>query len=177
MAGIPGSGKTTTAGKLSQVLGNSKVIPMDGFHLYRKDLDEEGVRRRGASFTFDRKLFREKLMKLKENREGKFPGFDHSEKDPKEDLITIDNSVKYVIVEGLYLFYPEWDLNNVWDLKLWMECPVELAMQRVAKRHFDCGIEPSMERAWERTNGNDYVNAEEIIEKSDLEKAINVKGY
>ena len=29
------------------------VVPMDGFHLYRKDLTLEGVRFRGAPFTFD----------------------------------------------------------------------------------------------------------------------------
>jgi pantothenate kinase len=39
VCGIPGSGKTTFALKLKSCLPNAIVIPMDGFHLYRKDLD------------------------------------------------------------------------------------------------------------------------------------------
>lgn len=38
---------------------------MDGFHLYRKDLDEEGLRRRGAPWTFDLQGFRGKVLLLK----------------------------------------------------------------------------------------------------------------
>lgn len=38
---------------------------MDGYHLYRKDLDEEGHRRRGAPFTFDSEKFKNDLSKLK----------------------------------------------------------------------------------------------------------------
>ncbi len=34
---------------------------MDGYHLYRKDLDEEGIRRRGAPFTFDFPKFKKDL--------------------------------------------------------------------------------------------------------------------
>lgn len=40
VCGIPGAGKSTLSDKLQQSLPNSIVIPMDGFHLYRKDLDE-----------------------------------------------------------------------------------------------------------------------------------------
>jgi len=39
VCGIPGAGKTTFARQLQQVLGKAIVVPMDGFHLYRKDLD------------------------------------------------------------------------------------------------------------------------------------------
>ncbi|ORC87731.1 uncharacterized protein TM35_000201400 [Trypanosoma theileri] len=74
VAGRPGSGKTTVAriiaAEVRSILKNSPnsmdaavvVMPMDGYHLYRKVLhalpnSEEAVRRRGAEWTFDpRKL-------------------------------------------------------------------------------------------------------------------------
>ena len=34
---------------------------MDGFHIFRKFLDEEGMRRRGAPFTFDLNKFALKM--------------------------------------------------------------------------------------------------------------------
>lgn len=40
VVGIPGSGKTTLANEiLGKKLLNSCALPMDGYHLYRKDLD------------------------------------------------------------------------------------------------------------------------------------------
>jgi pantothenate kinase len=38
---------------------------MDGYHLYRKDLDENGLKRRGAPFTFDNEKFKKDLLSLK----------------------------------------------------------------------------------------------------------------
>ena len=65
---------------------------MDGFHIERKYLDEEGIKRRGAPFTFDLKKFSEKLKEIKNDSWGKqilYPDFDHSAKDPAEDAIKI----------------------------------------------------------------------------------------
>lgn len=53
VCGIPGSGKSTISRKVSQKLQHSVVLPMDGFHIVRKLLTEEGIIRRGAAFTFD----------------------------------------------------------------------------------------------------------------------------
>ena len=65
VCGIPGAGKSTISDKLKESLPKSIIVPMDGFHLYRKDLDEEGTRRRGAPFTFGLKSFKEKLLQFK----------------------------------------------------------------------------------------------------------------
>jgi pantothenate kinase len=91
VCGIPGAGKSTISDKLKQSLPDSIIIPMDGFHLYRKDLDEEGTRRRGAPFTFDLKRFKEKLLELKQAKSFpiKFPSFDHALKDPIEGDICV----------------------------------------------------------------------------------------
>jgi pantothenate kinase len=82
VGGIPGSGKSTFASCLQSGLKDSIIVPLDGYHFYRKDLDEEGLRRRGADFTFDKEKFRIDLENLKKNKEGYFSSFDHSVKDP-----------------------------------------------------------------------------------------------
>lgn len=53
---------------------------MDGYHLYRKDLNQEGIRYRGAAFTFDLKKFAEKIHQVKKRKEFPiyFPSFDHA---------------------------------------------------------------------------------------------------
>ena len=63
IAGVPGAGKTYLCDKMVEELRDkhgikSLVIPMDGYHYYRKELDEmedpaEAHARRGAAFTFD----------------------------------------------------------------------------------------------------------------------------
>jgi pantothenate kinase len=61
-------------------LQNSIVIPLDGFHLYRKELDEHGMRFRGAAFTFDLQAFKRKVLQLAERTTLPilFPSFDHA---------------------------------------------------------------------------------------------------
>lgn len=64
IAGVPGSGKTTTAEAVARNLnltagaGTATLLSMDGFHLPRAMLDtlpnrEEAYVRRGAPWTFD----------------------------------------------------------------------------------------------------------------------------
>ena len=93
---------------------------MDGYHLYRKDLDEEGMRRRGAPFTFDAKKFKQDLENLKQTGEGSFPSFDHELKDPTEDAIEIKKEDKLIIVEGLYLFTSAWGLLDLFDVRIFL---------------------------------------------------------
>jgi pantothenate kinase len=91
IAGIPGSGKSHYSQILKEKLGNAMIVPMDGFHLYRKDLTEEGVRFRGAAFTFNLKSFKDKVELLSKRQAYplKFPSFDHALKDPIEESIII----------------------------------------------------------------------------------------
>jgi pantothenate kinase len=59
LAGCPGSGKSTVSQKIKEAMGDKvDVIPMDGYHLYRSELDamenpQEAHERRGAPFTFN----------------------------------------------------------------------------------------------------------------------------
>ena len=48
LAGLPGSGKSTIAAAVQARWPGAVVLPMDGYHVPRRLLDAEGMRRRGA---------------------------------------------------------------------------------------------------------------------------------
>lgn len=78
VAGIPGSGKTTTAQAVARYINNNTepsnhkttILSMDGFHLPRATLDklpnrEEAYARRGAPWTFDVDRFLQFMRRLR----------------------------------------------------------------------------------------------------------------
>lgn len=134
VAGIPGSGKTTLASTLASNLNTiyhhehhartpnlpevdadhpdpsqpdvAVVVPLDGYHLTRKQLSEmpnaeEAVFRRGAAFTFDAEGYYRLVQKLRKPLEAttstiRAPSFDHAKKDPVADDIGIPPSARIV---------------------------------------------------------------------------------
>lgn len=94
-----GSGKSTLAREVvrrvnQRLKDTAVVVPMDGFHLYRWQLDQfpdpqNAHFRRGAPWTFDPQKLLHLLKKIKSEGNAKAPSFDHSAKDPKEDDIEI----------------------------------------------------------------------------------------
>ena len=163
VAGIPGAGKSTLAARLAAALPAAVVLPMDGYHLRRDQLEEEGKRRRGAPWTFDAARFRRDLMKLHETGKGFFPSFDHAVKDPVEDAVEVSLGTQWVVVEGLYLLLKDWALQEVFDVSIFLDCHVDVAMRRVAERHVACGLAGNIAQALARVEQNDRVNAELIL--------------
>lgn len=143
---------------------------MDGYHIYCKDLSEEGKLRRGAPFTFDFVRFKNDLIALRKNCKGSFPRFEHSEKDPVEDQIIITETDRLVAVEGLYLFLKEWNLNEIFDIKIKIDRPFDKLL--VANRHLQSGIVESLEEGHERAELNDWVNSVYLLSNSDWDNAI-----
>lgn len=108
------------------------TVPMDGYHLFRKQLDcmddpDEAHKRRGAPWTFDAEGVVTMAQQLHQScfvgKAGTsggttttgtnnsaaagpppllFPGFDHARKDPQPDAVVVPSSAKIVIIEGLY---------------------------------------------------------------------------
>ncbi|CAI7761319.1 unnamed protein product, partial [Closterium sp. NIES-53] len=90
------------------------VAPMDGFHLYRWQLDamddpKEAHARRGAPWTFDPASLVDCLQTLKDQGTVSLPSFDHGVGDPVPNDIPIPPSVRVVVVEGNYLLLNDGD--------------------------------------------------------------------
>ena len=87
IAGAPGSGKTTLTTRISDKLIQNgvecTVVPMDGYHYSRAELDAmpdsvSAHRFRGAPFTFNADAFLRDLRVARKQGEFSFPGFDHA---------------------------------------------------------------------------------------------------
>jgi pantothenate kinase len=129
IAGAPGSGKTTLAGRLvAELNGTGAVwvahVPMDGFHLADVELDRLGLRdRKGAPETFDAAGYAALLRRLRERTpsgereepavDGRgngaeedivyAPGFERVLEQPLAGVIPVLPSVRLVVTEGNYL--------------------------------------------------------------------------
>jgi pantothenate kinase len=171
LAGVPGAGKSTIAHALCARWARAVVLPMDGYHLPKGMLDAEGMRRRGAPHTFAPDRLRADLRRLKATGAGTFPAFDHAEGDPREAAIRVAADERPVIVEGLYLLLAEWRLESLFELRVFLDCPLDLALQRVASRHLACGLAPDAAAARLRVETNDRLNAQLIIDDGCRERA------
>lgn len=171
IAGIPGSGKTTLCDFLKSRRPDAVVVPMDGYHLPRSQLDAEGMRRRGAGYTFDAASCRSDLERLKLTRSGFFSTFDHAEKDPKPDMIRVTPPVPLVIVEGLYVLMHDWQLERLFDLRVFLDCDLDVATERLTLRHVACGISQTEAEARHRALTNDRINSLEILADGCRERA------
>mmetsp|Transcript_35013 Transcript_35013/g.100718 ORF Transcript_35013/g.100718 Transcript_35013/m.100718 type:complete len:222 (-) Transcript_35013:2605-3270(-) len=182
LAGVAGSGKSTLAKRLEERINGlpslpspiCKAVGMDGYHYTRQQLDafEDPVmahKRRGAHFTFDAEAFGSLLQRLRERppRRTLAPSFDHAVKDPVEDGVVIEEHHRLVIVEGLYVLlnHPPWSQSVVpqFDCRIFINCPMDVAEERVWRRHVESGICRDEQDARKRWRESDYVNAEFIL--------------
>ncbi|XP_041005881.1 putative uridine kinase C227.14 isoform X2 [Juglans microcarpa x Juglans regia] len=187
LAGPPGAGKSTLASEVARRVNKlwpqkassidsqvkppdiATVLPMDGFHLYRSQLDEmenpeEAHARRGAPWTFNPALLLSCLQTLKAQGSVYVPSFDHGIGDPVEDDIFVSLQHKVVIVEGNYLLLEDgvWkEISSIFDEKWFIEVDIDTSMQRVLKRHISTGKPPDIAQ-W-RIDYNDRPNAELIM--------------
>ncbi|BFZ58800.1 hypothetical protein PYCC9005_005865 [Savitreella phatthalungensis] len=173
LAGVPGSGKTTLAAQVAALLGpKTAVVGMDGYHIPRSQLDEDGLRRRGAPFTFDAQRVVDLVHQLKVSTyrnlpDIRAPSFDHAVKDPIEDDVVIDRRATVVILEGNYLLLREepWrQISEMVDETWLLRCDPEIARQRLAARHLAAGIVDSLEEGLARVDFNDAPNGKYLLE-------------
>eukprot|EP01006_Ploeotia_vitrea_P062904 TRINITY_DN84602_c0_g1_i1.p1 TRINITY_DN84602_c0_g1~~TRINITY_DN84602_c0_g1_i1.p1 ORF type:complete len:225 (-),score=20.58 TRINITY_DN84602_c0_g1_i1:338-1012(-) len=193
IAGVPASGKSTLGTALRNALNEMDKdccvsLPMDGFHYTRAKLQtfddpEEAFKRRGAEWTFDAEGLVTCLTNIKTAGHGTAPSFDHGVGDPVDNDIVVQQGVKIVLMEGLYLTYcgkPEWQkVSSCFDYSLFLDCDMEVAMERLAKRHM-ASWNFTREQADNRINTNDRLNAELVLttkqNATQILKSVTVEG-
>jgi len=171
IAGVPGSGKTTFCRTIASRRPDAVIVSMDGYHLPRNRLDAEGMRRRGALHTFDGDAFHADMLSLRRNHRGSFPGFDHAEKDPRPDAVCVTPEVPLVIVEGIYVLMQAWRSELLFDLRVFLDCSLDEAVERLTIRHVQTGLASTLEEGRHRAVMNDRVNAEVILHDGCRERA------
>jgi pantothenate kinase len=176
LAGIPGSGKTTLAHAITAQVPGAVVVPMDGYHIPRCRLDAEGLRRRGASHTFDAAAFRADMETLRRTRAGIFPAFDHARKDPTPCAVRVTPAAPLVIVEGLYVLRRDWRLENLFDLRVFLDCDRAEAVRRLIARHVASGVTPTAEAGRKRALTSDRLNTEAVLADGGRERAHLILG-
>jgi pantothenate kinase len=178
MAGLPGSGKSTVAIRLTEAVnahagaGAMIALGMDGFHFSKAELSRfadpaEALKRRGAPWTFDARALAQRLLDLRQQEAPvMWPDFEHGVGDPVADAITVRPSTRIVLIEGLYLMHDDhgWQHAPLFDECWFLDVTMEVAMDRLVLRHMAANNQ-SREVAMQRLAVNDRLNAD-IVQKS-----------
>eukprot|EP00980_Cylindrotheca_fusiformis_P003364 scaffold747_cov120-Cylindrotheca_fusiformis.AAC.20 len=185
VVGIPGSGKSTSAEILSAFLKDSIVMPMDGYHIPKAELEkapnaEDLLYRRGAPDTFDPISAEHDLQRIVHGDEPQvsIPGFDHAKGDPEKDLHTFDRKEHSIVIcEGIYLMHEDdgWEnIKNLFDYTIYIDVGVDTCIQRLKARN-KCIAGYSPEEIEIRCEVVDRANAE-MVEKSRIFASEEVKS-
>lgn len=167
IVGAPGSGKSTLAERLVAGLDGAVLVPMDGFHLDNRLLDQEGLRaRKGAPETFDAEGFLTLVRRLKGGGDVVYPVFDRTRDLAIAGAGRVAADRGTVVVEGNYLLLdrPVWrELAALWDLSVTLDVPVEELRRRLVARWQGLGRSPAEVLAHLE---NDLGNAEMVSAQS-----------
>jgi len=174
IAGVPGSGKSTLAMAVLEVLNQPKPgiavgLPMDAYHMTNTKLDQLGLRKRkGAPQTFEAQQYLKHLAQVRDvARRVSLPTFDRTIDEPVytgSPEHTVDRDTRYVVTEGNYLLLdslPWTAIDQLADLRVWIDIPAERAKRQTIQRHIRFGRTPQEAKRWYETNdqlNTDYIN-------------------
>jgi len=177
IAGVPGSGKSTLANAVAAAInqhkpGSALTFAMDGYHMTNEKLERLGRRdRKGAVHTFEAQQYFKRLAELRDaSKKVRVPVFDRTHNDPVytgKPEHTADAQTRFIITEGNYLLLdtlPWTAIDDVTDLRVWIDIPEAVARQRTIKRHIEFGRTPQEAKLWYETN--DQLNASYIRDRS-----------
>ena len=170
IAGAPGSGKSTISGELVRILNLQKVpaaiVPMDGFHLDNRVLDDLGLRgRKGSPESFDAAGFLHMMRRVKAGEEVFAPIFDRTRDIAIAGAQAISRDTRVVVCEGNYLLLdePPWkELAPLWDISAWIDVALPELRARLIHRWLSHGFSRTV--ATQRTEQNDLRNVRRCID-------------
>ena len=143
LVGEPGAGKSTLAGELIKAVnGAAALVPMDGFHLSNRVLEQFGRRnRKGAPDTFDAHGFVHLVRRLRYQ---------------KEDIVYAPEFLRE-------LDEPPWhQVRHYLDTAWYVDLDSAVRLHRLAERHQSFGLTSADAQSWATTQ--DEANASRIRE-------------
>lgn len=177
IAGPPASGKSTLADAVVQILNkecgtdlaHAALLPMDGYHLDNRLLEERGLlARKGAPETFDSAGFCDAVKSLVvATRETFHPKFDRQMDLGITNAIAIHPNTSVVVVEGNYLLLtsqPWSTLTDVFDATVFVSPPIEVLRDRLRQRWISYGLDHAS--VMHRAESNDLPNAALVMGES-----------
>ena len=168
ISGPPGSGKSTLAeAVVTKLKANghaAALMPMDGFHLDDRLLEERGLlARKGAPETFDFGGFLTALKRVRDEPSVVLPIFDRVREIAIAGAAEIRPETRFVVVEGNYLCLDEepWRaLATHWDLAVFLDVPANELERRLIDRWLAHGFDAATAKA--KARDNDMTNAERV---------------
>jgi len=149
IAGGPGSGKSTFAVELKELINSkaksdlAQIFPMDGFHRKNSELQRSGlISVKGAPETFDVEGYLLILKRIKLGENLKAPIYSREAHDIIDNALPIEPHHKIIITEGNYLFadLDGWcEIKDIIDLKIYIESEKEVCEKRLLERHMRGG--------------------------------------
>lgn len=129
--GCGGSGKSTFADKMKEVLPNITIVHNDDFYFPSSQIIKKHPTQKPVGADFDwKRLLNQVLEPISQGREGQYQRYDW-ETDSLAECHTVPVG-GIVVVEGIYTIRQE--LENKYDIKIWIDCPREIRLSRGIKR-------------------------------------------